>query len=82
MKERHHHRDKQGQLYRDQLMLFAKVPNLAGICPWILADFRPPVRLQPQYQKGRKRKGLLSERVNRKNALYEWRNDYSCLKNP
>jgi len=60
----------QEQIYKDQTEMFQHVPNLAGLCPWILVDFRSLSRLQPVYQKGWNRKGLLSNRGEKKKAWY------------
>lgn len=60
----------QEQLYKDQVAMFKKIPFLCGTTPWVLADFRSPGRLQPLYQQGWNRKGLLSDKVYRKKAWY------------
>ena len=60
----------QEQIYKDQIEMFGKIPNLAGVCAWLLIDYRSPVRMQPVYQKGYNRKGLLSEMGEKKKAWY------------
>jgi beta-glucuronidase len=60
----------QEQIYKDQLELFKTIPNLNGVCPWILVDFRSLSRMHPVYQKGWNRKGLLSDRGEKKKAWY------------
>lgn len=60
----------QEQLYIDNLAMFANIPNLAGISPWILFDFRSPYRFHPTNQEGWNRKGLLSDRGQRKKAWH------------
>ncbi len=60
----------QEQLYKDNLAMFANIPNLAGISPWILFDFRSPYRFHPVNQEGWNRKGILSDRGDRKRAWY------------
>jgi beta-glucuronidase len=62
--------DYQEQIYKDQLALFNNIPNLAGVCAWILIDYRSPTRLHPVYQQGYNRKGLLSELGEKKKAWY------------
>ncbi len=62
--------DYQEQIYKDQVALFNNAPNLAGVCAWILIDYRSPTRLHPIYQQGYNRKGLLSERGEKKKAWY------------
>lgn len=60
----------QEQIYKDQVALFGTIPNLAGVCPWLLFDYRSPVRMNQVYQKGYNRKGLLSEKGEKKKAWY------------
>ncbi|WP_345951970.1 glycoside hydrolase family 2 TIM barrel-domain containing protein [Mucilaginibacter sp. PAMB04274] len=60
----------QEQLYKDNINMFNKTPFLAGVCPWILADFRSPSRMQAQFQQGWNRKGLLSDKGFKKKAWY------------
>jgi beta-glucuronidase len=57
----------QAEFYRRQLRMLRRIPFLRGVAPWVLADFRSPVRLHP-LQDGYNRKGLLSERGERKQA--------------
>ena len=58
------------QIYKDQVEMFSTVPNLAGVIPWLLVDYRSMGRLHPVYQNGWNRKGLLSDRGDRKRAWY------------
>lgn len=51
----------QEKLYKDNLEMFKYIPNLAGISPWILFDFRSPYRFHPTNQEGWNRKGLISD---------------------
>jgi beta-glucuronidase len=62
--------DYQAALYRNQIEMLRKIPFLAGMSPWILADFRSPRRPLPGIQNYWNRKGLVSERGNRKMAFY------------
>ena len=57
----------QAEFYRKQLRMLARIPFLRGTAPWVLMDFRSPVRMHP-FQAGYNRKGLLSERGERKLA--------------
>ena len=70
----------QEQIYKDQTAMFRNVPNLAGLCPWILVDFRSLSRLQPVYQKGWNRKGLLSDKGEKKKAWYIMKKYYDSIK--
>ncbi len=59
----------QAALYRHQTEMLSQIPFLAGTTPWILMDFRSPRRLLPEIQDFWNRKGLLSERGERKQAF-------------
>jgi beta-glucuronidase len=73
-----HHGDKgqrwteeyQKDLYEHQIAMLKKIPSLRGISPWILADFRSPRRPLPRIQDFYNRKGLISNRGERKQAFY------------
>jgi len=60
----------QEQIYKNQVELFGTIPNLCGICPWILFDYRSLGRMNQVYQNGYNRKGLLSEKGEKKKAWY------------
>jgi beta-glucuronidase len=60
----------QEKIYVDQLEMFNTIPNLSGVCPWLLFDYRSSGRMHPVYQKGYNRKGLLSEKGDKKKAWY------------
>lgn len=62
--------DYQAKIYRDQIEMFNTVPNLCGVCPWLLFDYRSLGRMHPVYQKGYNRKGLLSDKGEKKKAWY------------
>ena len=53
------------------------VPDLAGLSPWILTDFRTPLRVLPGIQDGWNRKGLISDRGIRKAAFETLRRYYA-----
>ena len=61
--------EQQAEVYRDQLIMFSKIPQLRGITPWILMDFRSTTRNIPKLQDGYNRKGLLSEDGQQKQAF-------------
>lgn len=71
--------DYQAKLYRDNIRMFGNIPNLCGVSPWVLFDFRSPFRFHPVNQDGWNRKGLVSDRGLRKKAWYIMR-DYYKLK--
>lgn len=60
----------QENIFRDQIKMFNTVPNLSGVCPWLLFDYRSLGRMHPVYQSGYNRKGLLSEKGEKKKAWY------------
>lgn len=66
----------QEQLFKDNITMFENIPNLRGISPWILFDFRSPFRFHPIFQEGWNRKGLVSDQGYRKKAWYLVRDYY------
>ncbi len=73
--------DYQARLYRDNLRMMQNIPNLAGVSPWILFDFRSPFRFHPTNQDGWNRKGLVSDRGERKKAWYIMHDFYRKKRN-
>ncbi len=59
----------QADYYRETLAMLHKIPNLRGLSPWVLKDFRSPRREHPVFQNGWNRKGLISETGQRKQAF-------------
>ena len=59
----------QADLYRQTLPMLDKIPQLRGMTPWILCDFRSPRRVLPNIQDGWNRKGLIGENGTRKQAF-------------
>ncbi len=66
----------QESVYKNQMQLISKVPNLKGMTPWILVDFKSPKRMSPDFQSGWNRKGLISETGQKKKAFYVLRAFY------
>lgn len=61
----------QADLFRKTIrMIEERMPHVSGISPWVLKDFRSARRLLPQTQDGFNRKGLVSDRGERKQAFY------------
>ncbi len=60
----------QANLYENQIAMLRNIPELAGLSPWILMDFRSPRRPLPAVQDFHNRKGLISNRGERKQAFY------------
>jgi len=71
----------QAELYRANLAMLGKIDGLSGLTPWILYDFRSPRRQCPGLQDGFNRKGLASEKGEKKLAfdvLKEFYGKWSC----
>ncbi|HEX9600509.1 MAG TPA: glycoside hydrolase family 2 TIM barrel-domain containing protein, partial [Mariniflexile sp.] len=60
----------QEQIYKDQIEMFNTIPNLSGVCPWLLFDYRSLGRMNQLYQNGYNRKGLLSDKAEKKKVWY------------
>jgi len=60
----------QEDLYLKTLKMLDKIDGLCGISPWILTDFRSPRRLLPGIQDNFNRKGVLSEKGEKKKAFF------------
>ncbi len=60
----------QEKIYIDQVEMFNNVPNLVGVCPWLLFDYKSLGRMHSIYQQGYNRKGLISENGEKKKAWH------------
>ena len=60
----------QANIFEQQIKMTTQVSNLAGMTPWVLMDFRSPRRLLDGVQDSHNRKGLVSDRGERKQAFY------------
>jgi beta-glucuronidase len=69
----------QDNLYKHQLGMIERMPNLAGLTPWVLMDFRSPARMLPGVQDYHNRKGVISNRGQRKLAFYTLQKFYKKL---
>ena len=68
----------QAAVYKAQLEMINRQSECIGLSPWILKDFRTPLRVLPGIQDGYNRKGLVSEEGERKLAfelLADWYKD-------
>lgn len=70
----------QENLYQHQLNMLKKIPFLRGTAPWILTDFRSPRRPLPGIQDYWNRKGLISDRGEKKKAFYVMQQWYRELR--
>jgi beta-glucuronidase len=62
--------EQEADVYKHQLIMLSKIPQLRGISPWVLTDFRSTTRNIPKLQDGYNRKGLISETGEKKQAFY------------
>ena len=60
----------QASIYRHQLGMLNRIPQLRGMSPWILMDFRSPTRNLSGIQDGFNRKGLISDQGQKKAAFF------------
>ena len=60
----------QENLYRENTAMLDKIDGLAGTTPWILKDFRSPRRVLPDIQDYYNRKGVFSDKGEKKLAFY------------
>ncbi|WP_169729156.1 glycoside hydrolase family 2 protein [Congregibacter litoralis] len=66
----------QAEVYRAQSRMIMNSPQIQGMTPWILKDFRAMLRTLPGIQDYRNRKGLIDENGQRKQAFYVLRDFY------
>jgi beta-glucuronidase len=69
----------QEDVYRKNIIMFHNIPNLRGTTPWVLLDFRSPTRCHPQNQDGWNRKGLVSDKGQRKKAWFVMKAYYESM---
>ncbi len=60
----------QAELYKHQIAMLNRIPQLRGTSPWILMDFRSPRRVNPGLQDNFNRKGLISDQGVKKQAFF------------
>jgi beta-glucuronidase len=66
----------QANIYRHQLGMLNRIPQLRGMSPWILMDFRSPNRTLTGIQDEFNRKGLISDQGEKKQAFFVLRKAY------
>ncbi|PWT96897.1 MAG: glycoside hydrolase family 2 [Bacteroidetes bacterium] len=69
----------QEHVYKDNIVMLKNIPFLSGTTPWILYDFRSERRMNGTYQKGWNRKGLLSDKGEKKKAWYVMKTFYDSI---
>ncbi len=62
--------EQEANVYDHQFVMLSKIPQLRGLVPWVLMDFRSPTRNIPRLQDGFNRKGLISEDGKKKEAFF------------
>jgi beta-glucuronidase len=72
--------ENQDVIYKHQIEMLKKIPFLRGISPWILMDFRSPRRQLTGFQDYFNRKGLISEKGEKKKAFYTLKKFYEEIK--
>jgi beta-glucuronidase len=60
----------EASIYAHSLPMFAKIPQVRGLSPWLLMDFRAPSRQLPGIQDDFNRKGLISDQGEKKAAFF------------
>ena len=60
----------QENLYRENVAMLDKIEGLAGTTPWVLKDFRSPRRVLDGIQDYYNRKGLVSDKGEKKKAFF------------
>lgn len=69
----------QAAVYQAQIAMIKAQPDCVGLSPWILKDFRTPLRVLPGIQDGYNRKGLVSEEGEKKLAFSVLKDFYRSL---
>jgi beta-glucuronidase len=72
--------DYQEDLYIRSVKMLKRIPGLAGTTPWILKDFRSPRRQLRDIQDDFNRKGLVSDKGQKKKAFFVMQKWYEELK--
>lgn len=72
--------DYQEDLYIRSVNMLKRIPGLAGVTPWILKDFRSPRRQLRDIQDDFNRKGLVSDKGQKKKAFFIMQKWYEELK--
>ena len=70
----------QALVYRKQIEMIKQQDGLVGMTPWILKDFRSPMRLNQGIQDYWNRKGLITDNGERKQAFFVLRDFYEEMK--
>ena len=71
----------QETFYQHQIRMLQRISFLRGTTPWILKDFRSPRRTLPGIEDYFNRKGLVSDRGEKKKAFFVLQNFYREMQN-
>jgi beta-glucuronidase len=66
----------QASIFRHQLAMLRTIPQVRGLSPWVLMDFRSPMRQLPGIQDNYNRKGLISDQGEKKQAFFVLQSAY------
>ena len=69
----------QDNVFRQQFLMLGKIPFLRGMTPWVLMDFRSPMRRLPGIQDDYNRKGLVSDKGEKKKAFFTLQDYYAKM---
>ena len=69
----------QDYVFRQQFKMLANMSFLRGMIPWVLMDFRSPMRQLPGIQDDYNRKGLVSEKGEKKKAFFTLQDYYAKM---
>jgi len=69
----------QENLYEHQITMLKRISFLRGMSPWVLKDFRSPRRTLPKFEGYFNRKGIVSERGEKKKAFFVLQKFYDEL---
>jgi beta-glucuronidase len=72
--------ENQANVYRRQVAMFRRIPFLTGTIAWVLVDFRSPRRPLAGIQDFYNRKGLFSDRGEKKQAFFILRDYYKSIR--
>ena len=67
----------EANVYRQQFQMLDRIPFLRGMTPWALMDFRSPMRQLPGIQDDYNRKGLVSDKGEKKKAFFTLQDYYA-----
>ena len=68
--------EQQANVLRHQVAMILKVSQVRGMTPWVLMDFRSSTRNIPRLQDGFNRKGLFSEKMEKKKGFFVMQQAY------